>query len=522
MVLLSKWWWRAYGERGSMWNKIMSEKYGPLWHYDLSNIDLKVCSPIVQSIIGIHANPVASKLVNPQNFKWRLGNGSKIYFWEDWWTEDQPLCRKFPGLYSVASVHHLLVKDFLHLWLKFPDDPLVNNELWLGSLSHDHLNELHALSVILQNMNLLHGNDTLLWLQGVNPFTTKSCYAMLEPPTALSHQQSFIWRLIWAMKVPPKIHAFLWKVQWNILPTRAFIGNRIEGSIKECPWCTSSIETVDHLLWQCQLAVWGWGFISKWWSIPCQKLQNNSPSLVHILTFFKSTLQNKIWQLVAAAVFWSIWLARNELVFSGTKIRKQQFLDLIFLRINKWGSVVRLIDFENDPLWKVNPQGAISVHHYKISREFWRFKVESYDYICAVDGAYGLNDQCKLGGGVGGFILNKQGTKVLIFSGPVRSHCAAESELEGMFLMCRWVIRLGLHSHKVVICSDSTTTINTLHSSTDLSSMYSSCDPMLQHLINVSIFIQFVPGYLNDDADLLAKQGLMKSKMFSWVHNSSA
>lgn len=37
-ALLAKWWWRAYLERNSLWNKVFSQRYGPKWQYNLNEV----------------------------------------------------------------------------------------------------------------------------------------------------------------------------------------------------------------------------------------------------------------------------------------------------------------------------------------------------------------------------------------------------------------------------------------------------------------------------------------------------
>lgn len=38
-ALLAKWWWQAYNERTALWNKVLTERYGAAWNYDMSTID---------------------------------------------------------------------------------------------------------------------------------------------------------------------------------------------------------------------------------------------------------------------------------------------------------------------------------------------------------------------------------------------------------------------------------------------------------------------------------------------------
>lgn len=74
----------------------------------------------------------------------------------------------------------------------------------------------------------------------------------------------------------------------------------------------------------------------------------------------------------------------------GRESKKKQLEALIFARVNKWGRDSNLLEFEDDPLWKVNPYGAINVYHHRLNSNFWKFKSEAFDVFGAVDGAIGV------------------------------------------------------------------------------------------------------------------------------------
>ncbi|WOH03522.1 hypothetical protein DCAR_0622921 [Daucus carota subsp. sativus] len=239
-------------------------------------------------------------------------------------------------------------------------------------------------------------------------------------------------------------------------------------------------------------------------------------SLTSILRFYASPVRAKIWRVVVVATLWSIWLARNELIFNGTRLKKQQLIELIAVRINKWGNAAGLILFGDDPLWRVNPHGIIAVHHFKRTLGFWQFRVDNYDFVCAVDGAFGSQGEVSPKGGIGGYILNNRKEKILIFSGPVRAKSALQVETEGILQMLRWIFSLGLSKNRVLICTDSTESINIFNKGYAKVFPLRECNLDFQHLIGFNIFIQFVPSEINEEADLLAKNGIGRKEMSSW------
>lgn len=62
---------------------------------------------------------------------------------------------------------------------------------------------------------------------------------------------------------------------------------------------------------------------------------------------------------------------------------------LIMTRIEKWGKASKILEFGNDPLWKINPHEAIALHSHLIMKDYWKYKLDSFDFVCAVDGAWG-------------------------------------------------------------------------------------------------------------------------------------
>lgn len=85
---------------------------------------------------------------------------------------------------------------------------------------------------------------------------------------------------------------------------------------------------------------------------------------------------SEYWKLVVAATLWTIWLCRNECIFNQKRTRRKIIETLIFTRMNKWGLATQILDFGNEPLWRVNPHGAINIHFHLMGLSFWKFEYE--------------------------------------------------------------------------------------------------------------------------------------------------
>lgn len=508
-VLLAKWVWRAYKERGFFWNKIMVERYGRGWNYDLNLLNSSSCSPIVKSIVNAQMIPPVASLMSRKNFKWSLRNGTQILFWEDWWCEDEPLCSKFNNLYSLAFQQHLSVKDFLYLW----ETNRNGGNLWLANPLNSLTSEYEGLVKVMESISLKDGDDILLWDHAHGQFSTSECYLEVSKLSNFPTLDKRFWDLIWSVKAPPKILYFLWRIQWNIVPTRNFLKLRIKGLIDICPWCGLHPETSSHLFWECELSSWVWDFISAWWSFPTLRSHSASFSLSRLLLFKVSDSSRRIWQLVIAAALWSLWLARNELVFSKVRVERHVLIELLHIRISKWGKASGLLEYGDTPLWKVHPQGAIALHTFKVGNNFWRHKRQCFDVVCAVDGAWGLISETMYGGGIGGTIHDNKGSLILSFSGPVHSSSPISAEIEGILFLFQCLKHKCFHDKRIVICSDSVVAVNAFNKGLHLEFPAIATSFHFQSLINTTIFIQFVPRLLNHNADSLAKKGLARPSM---------
>lgn len=70
MALLAKWWWRAYHERDLLWNKILKERYGVYWHYDLNQVRGTMGgSHIIKSFLHLSRDHKAAQLLKQDCFK---------------------------------------------------------------------------------------------------------------------------------------------------------------------------------------------------------------------------------------------------------------------------------------------------------------------------------------------------------------------------------------------------------------------------------------------------------------------
>ena len=157
------------------------------------------------------------------------------------------------------------------------------------------------------------------------------------------------------------------------------------------------------------------------------------------------------------------------------------------------------------PIWRINPQGAVALHTHKLSSEYWTYKFHCFDIVCAVDGSWGNTSDSSPLGGMGGTIKSKEGRPILIFSGPVFTTSAVLAEIQAILFAINCLATRNIKHTRAVVCSDSITAVNALNKGLQFDFPILHMDFQYQHMINVSIFIHYVPRSLNENADSLAK-----------------
>ncbi|GJW98801.1 RNA-directed DNA polymerase, eukaryota [Tanacetum coccineum] len=182
---------------------------------------------------------------------------------------------------------------------------------------------------LLSNME-----DRWVWdLNGEGVFRVKDVRILLDEcflpkaPTATR----------WVKYVPIKINVFAWKVFLDRLPTRSNLQHRdVLVSDILCPLCSSTQEDSSHLFFSCRLATDIVRLVCHWWNLSWTPLG----SYADWLNWFNSIrLSSKVKDLLEGVLYitwWSVWMFRNQLLFSSKAPRKDVIFDDIVSRSFTW------------------------------------------------------------------------------------------------------------------------------------------------------------------------------------------
>ena len=200
IALMAKWLWRLITEENNqaLWARIIRAKYP-------SAANILVSTPVGGSQFwhNLHKVRDAFRL----GLKFKLGNGTRILFWTDWWSEESPLSIRFPRLFDICSFPNCSVAQ-AH-----------NGEGWLirfrRTFGPDELAQWGQLWAEIEHQEPLHTPDFISWaLEPSGTFSTKSLYSRLCQGDKWPYA-----RAIWDASVPLKVKIFTWQLAIDRLPT---------------------------------------------------------------------------------------------------------------------------------------------------------------------------------------------------------------------------------------------------------------------------------------------------------------
>ncbi|CAA7027569.1 unnamed protein product [Microthlaspi erraticum] len=138
---------------------------------------------------------------------------------------------------------------------------------------------------------------------------------------------------VWTLKTVRKIKHFLWQAIAGCIPVRQNLVSRHCGTDKSCPRCNTGDETINHLLFECPLAVQTWSL-------------SNLPSEPDVFPnggLFQN-LDQLLWRIKEGSapggpdniiarwpwIIWYIWKARNEKLFNDKEIQSEDTIQLAY------------------------------------------------------------------------------------------------------------------------------------------------------------------------------------------------
>ncbi|KAI5430636.1 hypothetical protein KIW84_035011 [Lathyrus oleraceus] len=379
LALMSKWGWRFLNDKHAIWFKLLQFRYGSGLQSlgdVVSKSTLSNYSLWWRDIRLVCGTPLRGHDWFGDSISCKLGRGNSILFWKHCWLGNSSLKLLFPRLFEVCSFPNALVIN-CGLWENggWSWKVGVDSTLLVGELLEDWKELIEILKDVKPCTN---GVDKLIWWRDVGGFSVRNAFKRLYTLNlAISNGSDFRFcelKRLWKATIPWKVKLFGWRWILGALPTRKELWHRgvilgVEASL--CPLCDLEEEFVGHLFLKCGKVKFIWKEVFSWFGLDFDVLLRSSDidTIVtgeDVLLFLLNSLDGRvksyffafIWPLVC----WSIWNARNSLVFEHSNWNVVEILLLIKSIGWDWISILSKgnIDITRD-LWFANPANCIGL-----------------------------------------------------------------------------------------------------------------------------------------------------------------
>jgi hypothetical protein len=144
------------------------------------------------------------------------------------------------------------------------------NLVWRRNLLSYEEKQYHHLLSMLEPMIIRQGKDKLIWpYNSDGSFLIKSCCTLIDN-TSSANDRVFEAN-VWIKGAPPKVQVFLWLTIQDKVSTRAFLHHRnvLPATQTSCVFCSSDLETSEHLFIHFNFSRSVWMKVLDWWGIQC-------------------------------------------------------------------------------------------------------------------------------------------------------------------------------------------------------------------------------------------------------------
>lgn len=124
---------------------------------------------------------------------------------------------------------------------------------------------------------------------------------------------------VWGLKIPPRVHFFLWLVIKNRALTRDNLAKRRKVEDQNCLFCLEK-ESIHHVFFDCVVDKQCWCIMSD--ILGCSVGEN----MTNVGKYWLSNKKYCLVNMVSSAVIWSIWKLRNDLCFQRYGWRSMEML----------------------------------------------------------------------------------------------------------------------------------------------------------------------------------------------------
>ncbi|XP_039134949.1 uncharacterized protein LOC120272251 [Dioscorea cayenensis subsp. rotundata] len=249
----------------------------------------------------------------------KISTGKETFFWRDCWINGVAPMHLWPVEYSECRHTNSTIYELRHL---LEEQPFIDNEF------------VRMCSIGVQTADS-HSRDIKSWrLTGNGIFSVKSFYNLLIDGGLRCPISRFFWRN-WC---PRKINLFNWLVWQNRILSLENLARRRCNRLPTatCVMCNGGIETVDHLFIHCSYANLVWDYFIRILRLP--QLPLSIQDLWGRWRYGLHSERRAFGDLVAKAIIWNLWIARNDCIFNANILHAQCLIVKIDRMLVSWYS----------------------------------------------------------------------------------------------------------------------------------------------------------------------------------------
>lgn len=308
LALLAKQCWRLIQEPLSLWARVLKARYFPLCDF-------------ADAVKGFRASWSWASLLEERDIiisgsVWQVGDGLSIDIWKDNW---------LPPPHSGIIISTANTQ---------PASPVLVNSLidWsTGSWDQQIVSAMFQPDIALKIRLLPIGDgldaDRLIWpWNKYGSYTVKSGYhwhhlrsiKSVPDNTHTSHQvPSKCWRIIWGLKVVPKIRAFFWRALSGAIPTNLNLFRRKLKRDPLCSICNIFEESIEHILLLCPWTEAVWFGSPLGYRIRKSSITSIDNWILDLHRSMTNRLESRQVLSLAGFLCWSIWKSRCCFLYQG-------------------------------------------------------------------------------------------------------------------------------------------------------------------------------------------------------------
>ncbi|KAL4563259.1 hypothetical protein LXL04_027299 [Taraxacum kok-saghyz] len=305
-ALVYKWRWRFVTGSNRLWVKVIKSCYGVDGGFlgGLANSvtgRTGVWRGVLKLVDRLHTAGTLSR----DSVRRQVNNGASTRFWSDVWCGPISFQHRFSRLFHLTTNQEGMVSEFR------------NGQSWQfqwnrevrGGASAAQLDQLQHL---LEDVVLRDTPDGWAWgLNDSSEFSVADVRNHLDDMRLPAGNAP----TLWSRFLPIKINIFVWRVALNRLPTRCnLVSKGIDLETVLCPVCQMEVESLAHILFQCEVAFALWGRVATW----CDAYMPVFDSFgeVHQWIDGQSTVnfRRSKMEAVCFTLMWVLWMFRNGMV----------------------------------------------------------------------------------------------------------------------------------------------------------------------------------------------------------------